>query len=127
MTTRPSREAFTAAYLDRSISVNELCLRYRVSDTTVKHWARRFGLAPRPTGGYRTPGNAPRIVIKAEDNHCNPVEDGPGPDDPPPDLIAEKAAYIRAYNLMTMQTLEDEHCEHRQAGRCYKCRQRQQA
>ena len=127
MTTRPSREAFTAAYLDRSISVNELCLRYRVSDTTVKHWARRFGLAPRPTGGYRTPGNAPKIVLKAEENHCNPVEDGPGPDDPPPWLITERAAYIRAYNLMTMQTLEDEHCEHRRTGRCYTCRRRQQA
>ena len=127
MTTRPSREAFTKAYLDRSISVSELCLRYRVSDTTIKYWARRFGLAPRPTGGYRTPSNAPRIVLKAEDNHCNPVEDGPGPDDPPPWLITERAAYIRAYNLMTMQTLEDEHCEHRQAGRCYKCRRRQEA
>ena len=127
MTTKPSREAFTAAYLDRSISVNELCLRYRVSDTTVKHWARRFGLAPRPTGGYRTPGNAPKIVIKAEDNHCEPVEDGPQWGDPTPEEIAELAAYWRARNVLAMQTMEDDHCEHRQAGRCYKCRRHQQA
>ena len=100
MTTRPSREAFTAAYLDRSISVNELCLRYRVSDTTVKHWARRFGLAPRPTGGYRTPGNAPRIMLKADDNHCVEQHDGPMWGDPTREEIAELAAYCRARRIM---------------------------
>ncbi len=100
MTTRPSREAFCAAYLDRSVSVNELCLRYRVSDTTIKKWARRFGLAPRPTGGYRTPSNAPRIILKAEENHCEPVNDGPLWGDPTPEQIAELAAYCRARRIM---------------------------
>jgi hypothetical protein len=37
MTSKPSRDAFTLAYLDGSVTINELCLRYRVSDTTVKH------------------------------------------------------------------------------------------
>ena len=104
MTTRPSREAFTAAYLDRSVSVNELCLRYRVSDTTVKHWARRFGLAPRPTGGYRTPGNAPKIVLKADDNHCVEQHDGPMWGDPTPEQIAELAAYCRARRVVEGHT-----------------------
>ena len=69
MTSRPSREAFTAAYLDRSVTVNELCLRYRVSDTTVKHCARRFGLPPRPTGGWRGNVRAAPITLKHEENH----------------------------------------------------------
>lgn len=103
MTTRPSYSEFAAAYLDRSISVNELCLRYRVSDTTVKHWARRFGLAPRPTGGYRSPSNAPKIILKAEENHCEPVDDGPQWGDPTPEQIAELAAYCRARRIMCGQ------------------------
>ena len=100
MTTRPSREAFTEAYLDRSISVSELCLRYRVSDTTVKHWARRFGLAPRPTGGYRTPSNAPKIILKEHENHCVEQHDGPLWGDPTPEQIAELAAYCRARRIV---------------------------
>ena len=100
MTTRPSREAFTEAYLDRSVSVNELCLRYRVSDTTVKHWARRFGLAPRPTGGYRTPSNAPKIILKEHENHCIEQHDGPQLGDPTPEQIAELAAYCRARRIV---------------------------
>ena len=122
MTTRPSREVFAAAYLDRNVKIQELCLRYRVSDTTIKQWARRFGLAPRPAGGYRTPTNAPRIILKAEEDHCEPVDDGPQLGDPRPEEIAELAAYCRARNVLAMQTLEDDHCEHRQAGRCWKCR-----
>jgi hypothetical protein len=122
VTTRPSLEAFAAAYQNLSLTVDDIAIRFRVSDTTVKNWARRFNLPPRTTGGWRGGKPAPRIVLKAEDNHCNPVEDGPGPDDPPLWLIIEKAAYIRAYNLMTMQTSLDEHCEHRRTGRCWKCR-----
>lgn len=122
MTTKPSREAFTAAYRNQNLTVEDIALRFRVSKTTVKDWARRFNLSARQSGGYRASSKAPRIVLKAEENHCEPVDDGPGPDDPPPWLIAEKAAYLRAFNLMTMQTLEDQHCEHRQAGRCWKCR-----
>ena len=122
VTTRPSREQFTAAYLNLSLTVDDIALRFRVSDTTVKSWARRFNLPPRKTGGWRENKPAPRIVLKAEENHCNPVDDGPGPDDPPPWLIVEKAAYIRAFNLMTMQTMQDLHCEHRQTGRCWRCR-----
>jgi transposase-like protein len=100
VTTRPNREQFAAAYLDRSVSVNELCLRYRVSDTTVKHWARRFGLAPRPAGGYRPPSKAPQIVLKAHENHCDPVDDEPQWGDPTPEEISELAAYCRARRIM---------------------------
>jgi len=121
VTTKPSREAFSAAYLDRNVKIQDLCLRYRVSDTTVKAWARRFGLAPRPAGGFRTPSNAPRIVLKAEENHCEPVDDGPEWGDPTPEEIAELAAYWRARNVLAMQTMEDQHCKHRRNGRCLKC------
>lgn len=100
MTTKPSRDTFTAAYLDRSVTINELCVRYCVSDTTVKHWARRFGLPPRPTGGYRTPSNAPRIMLKAQDNHCVEQHDGPMWGDPTPEEIADLAAYCRARRIM---------------------------
>ena len=100
MTTKPSREAFTEAYLDRSVSVNELCLRYRVSHKTVKHWARRSGLALRPTGGYRTPGNAPRIILKDHENHCVEQHDGPLWGDPTPDEIVELSAYCRARRIV---------------------------
>ena len=79
---------------------------------TTKPSARRS--APR--------SNATRIVLKAEENHCDPVEDGPGPEDPTPEEIAELAAYWRARNVLAMQTMEDQHCEHRQNGRCWKCR-----
>ena len=119
---RPSREAFTAAYRNQNLTVEDIALRFRVSETTVNDWARRFNLSARQSGGYRASSRAPRIVLKSEENHCEPVDDGPGPEDPPPWLIAEKAAYLRAFNLMTMQTLEDQHCEHRQTGRCWKCR-----
>ena len=122
MTSRPSREAFTAAYRNQNLTVEDIALRFRVSETTVNDWARRFNLSARQSGGYRASSRAPRIVLKSEENHCEPVDDGPGPEDPPPWLIAEKAAYLRAFNLMTMQTLEDQHCEHRQTGRCWKCR-----
>ena len=122
MTTKPSREAFIAAYLDRNVKIQDLCLKYRVSDTTVNAWARLFGLAPRPAGGFRTPSNAPRIIFKAEENHCDPVDDGPSPEDPTPEEIAELAAYWRARNVLAMQTMEDQHCEHRNAGKCWKCR-----
>jgi transposase-like protein len=124
VTTKPSREAFSAAYLDRNVKVQELCLQYQVSDTTIKAWARRFGLAPRPAGGYRTPSNAPRIILKAEENHCEPVNDGPELGDPTPEEIAELAAYWRARNVLAMQTMEDQHCEHRRNGRCLKCQKR---
>lgn len=127
MTTKPSREAFAAAYTNLTMTVDDVALRFRVSDTTVKSWARRFNLPPRKTGGWRGNRPAPRIVLKEDENHCNPVNDGPGPDDRTPEEIAELAAYVRARNLIAMQTLEDDHCEHRQAGRCYKCRRRQQA
>ena len=127
MTKRPSREQFAAAYMNLSLTVDDIALRFRVSDTTVKSWAKRFDLPPRKTGGYRGERVAPRIALKAEDNHCNPVDDGPGPDDPDPELIADKAAYIRARNLLAMQTLQDDHCEHRRYGRCYRCRREQQA
>lgn len=122
MTTRPSREQFTAAYLNLSLTVDDIALRFRVSDTTVKSWARRFNLPPRKTGGWRGNKPAPRIVLKAEENHCEPVNDGPGWGDPTPEQIAELAAYCRARNILTMQTMQDEHCEHRQAGRCWRCR-----
>jgi hypothetical protein len=100
MTSKPSRDAFTAAYLDRLVTINELCLRYRVSDTTVKHWARRFGLPPRPTGGWR--GNAPAapLTLKAYDNHCREVVDVPQWGDPTREEIAELAAYCRARRIM---------------------------
>ena len=122
MTTRPSREQFTAAYLNLSLTVDDIALRFRVSDTTVKSWARRFNLPPRKTGGWRGNKPAPRIVLKAEENHCEPVNDGPAWGDPTPEQIAELAAYCRARNILTMQTMQDLHCEHRQAGRCWKCR-----
>ena len=122
MTTRPSREQFTAAYLDPTLTVMEVCRRFAISDTTCSHWARRFGLAPRKTGGYRPASVAPRIVLKAEENHCEPVNDGPAWGDPTPEQIAELAASCRARNILTMQTMQDEHCEHRQAGRCWRCR-----
>ena len=100
MTSRPSREVFTAAYLDRSVTVNELCLRYRVSDTTVKHWARRLGLPPRPTGGWRNNVRAAPITLKHEENHCDEVNDVPQWGDPTPAEIAELAAYCRARRIM---------------------------
>lgn len=100
MTKRPSREQFAAAYLDRSITVNELCLLFRVSDTTIKHWARRFGLTPRPTGGWRGLVKAPPIVLKHEENHCEPLNDGPMFGDPTPEEIAELTAYCRARRIM---------------------------
>ena len=127
MTARPGRAAFAAVYADAAVSTQEMCDRWQVSRQTICEWARRFGLPARQHGGQRERHAAAEIVIHPRDNHCEPVDDGPGPDDPPPWLIAEKAAYIRAYNLMTMQTLQDEHCEHRRAGRCYKCRRMQQA
>ena len=122
MTTKPSREVFAAAYMNLTMTVDDIALRFRVSDTTVKSWARRFNLPPRKSGGWRGNRPAPRIVLKEDENHCNPVNDGPGPDDRTPEEIAELAAYVRARNLIAMQTLEDDHCEHRQAGRCWKCR-----
>ena len=122
MTTRPSREQFTAAYLNLSLTVDDIALRFRVSDTTIKSWARRFNLPPRKTGGWRGNKPAPRIVLKAEENHCEPVNDGPAWGDPTPEQIAELAAYCRARNILTMQTMQDLHCEHRQTGRCWKCR-----
>ena len=100
MTTKPSREVFAAAYLDRNVKIQELCLRYRVSDTTIKQWARRFGLAPRPAGGYRTPSNAPKIVLKEHENHCVEQHDGPLWGDPTPEQIAELAAYCRARRIV---------------------------
>ena len=100
MTTKPSREAFTAAYLDHTVTVNELCLRYRVSDTTVKHWARRFGLPPRPTGGWRGNVRAAPITLKEYENHCEEVSDVPQWGDPTPAEIAELAAYCRARRVM---------------------------
>jgi len=122
VTTRPSREQFTAAYLNLSLTVDDIALRFRVSDTTIKSWARRFNLPPRKTGGWRGNKPAPRIVLKAEENHCEPVNDGPAWGDPTPEQIAELAAYCRARNILTMQTMQDLHCEHRQTGRCWKCR-----
>ena len=122
MTTKPSRKVFAAAYMNMTMTVDDIALRFRVSDTTVKSWARRFNLPPRKSGGWRGNRPAPRIVLKEDENHCNPVNDGPGPDDRTPEEIAELAAYVRARNLIAMQTLEDDHCEHRQAGRCWKCR-----
>ena len=122
MTTRPSREQFTAAYLNLSLTVDDIALRFRVSDTTIKSWARRFNLPPRKTGGWRGNKPAPRIVLKAEENHCEPVNDGPAWGDPTPEQIVELAAYCRARNILTMQTMQDLHCEHRQTGRCWRCR-----
>lgn len=122
MTTRPSREQFAAAYLNLSLTVDDIALRFRVSDTTIKSWARRFNLPPRKTGGWRGNKPAPRIVLKAEENHCEPVNDGPAWGDPTPEQIVELAAYCRARNILTMQTMQDEHCEHRQTGRCWRCR-----
>lgn len=127
MTTKPSREVFAAAYMNLSLTVDDVALRFRVSDTTVKSWARRFNLPPRKTGGWRGNKPAPRIVLKDDEDHCNPVNDGPLPGELTPEQITELAAYVRARNLLAMQTLEDEHCEHRRAGRCYKCRRRQEA
>ena len=100
MTSKPSRDAFTLAYLDRSVTINELCLRYRVSDTTVKHWARRFGLPPRPTGGWRNNVTAAPIVLKEYDNHCREVVDVPLWGDPTREEIAELSAYCRARRIM---------------------------
>ncbi len=102
--------------------MDDIALRFRVSDTTVKSWARRFNLPPRKTGGWRGNKPAPRIVLKAEENHCEPVNDGPAWGDPTPEQIAELAAYCRARNILTMQTMQDLHCEHRQTGRCWRCR-----
>jgi transposase-like protein len=121
VTTKPSREQFAAAYMNSSLTVEEIALRFRVSDTTIKFWARRFNLPPRKTGGWRGNRPAPRIVLKKEDNHCDPVNDGPMPGDITPEQIAELAAYCRARHLLSMQTEEDLHCEHRQRGRCAKC------
>ncbi len=104
MTTRPSREQFAAAFLDPTLTVNEVCRRFQISDTTCGHWARRFGLAPRKTGGYRPASVAPRIVLKAEDNHCEHVNDGPAWGDPTPEQIAELAAYCRARRIMDGHT-----------------------
>ena len=122
MTSKPSREQFAAAYKNQNLTVEDIALQFRVSKTTVKDWAKRFDLSARRSGGYRAGSQAPRIVLKAEENHCEPVHDGPGPDDPTPEQIAELAAYCMARNVIAMQTLEDLHCEHRQTGRCWKCR-----
>ena len=122
VTTRPSREAFAAAYQNLSLTVDDIALRFRVSDTTVKNWARRFNLPPRTTGGWRGGKPAPRIVLKQEENHCIEQHDGPLWGEPTVDEIAELAAYVRARNLLAMQTSLDEHCEHRRTGRCWRCR-----
>jgi hypothetical protein len=124
VTTKPSREAFSAAYMNMSLTVEDIALRFRVSDTTIKSWANRFNLPPRKKGGWRGNKPAPRIVLKREDDHCEPMNDGPMPGDRTPEEIAELAAYCRARSLLAMQTEEDLHCEHRQNGRCEKCTKR---
>jgi hypothetical protein len=122
VTTKPSREAFSAAYMNLSLTVDDIAIRFRVSDTTIKNWARRFNLPPRTTGGWRGGKPAPRIVLKQEENHCIEQRDGPLWGEPTVDEIAELAAYVRARNLLAMQTSLDDHCEHRVTGRCWKCR-----
>lgn len=116
-----SRRSFTDAYMQGDVSMEQLGLRFGVSRTTVKEWAKRFGLPRRFAGGLRSRDAAPLIVLLASDNHCDPVNDGPELGDPDPEQIADRCAYIRAVNLLAMQTLEDEHCEHRRRGRCHKC------
>lgn len=100
MTNRPTPEIFAVAYLDRCVSVNEMCRRYRVSKTTIKHWARRFGFAARPAGGCRSVTNAPRIILKEHENHCIEQHDGPALGDPNREQIAELSAYCRARRIM---------------------------
>jgi hypothetical protein len=100
VTKRPSREQFAAMYLDSDMTIDAICRTLRISDTTCKHWARRFGLEPRSTGGWRGLVKAPPIVLKAEENHCNPVNDGPMFGDPTPEEIAELSAYCRARRIM---------------------------
>ena len=102
--TRPTREEFARLWHDPAVTVEAICRRYRVSNTTCVRWAKRWGLAPRTTGGYRPPSVAPPIMLKREDDHCHEVHDGPGPGDPTPADIDARAWAIRQRHLEEKRT-----------------------
>ncbi len=104
MTTKPSREQFASLYLDRELTIDTIARMLRISSATCQLWAKRFNLGQRTTGGWRGRRKAPPIVLKHEDNHCEPVNDGPAWGDPTPEQIAELAAYCRARRIMDGHT-----------------------
>lgn len=101
---RPTREEFAALWHDAGVTVVEICRRLRISDTTCAKWARRWGLRPRTSGGFRPPSKAPPIILKHGEDHCREVLDGPGPGDPTPEEIRELAAYCRARRVVAGET-----------------------
>lgn len=90
-------------WADLDIPVLTICRILRISETTCTLWARRWGLPPRPAGGYRPPSVAPRIVLKADDNHCREVHDGPAFGDPTPSEIVLARFAIQAADFIAMR------------------------
>lgn len=110
---RPTREQFAAVYLDQTLTITEVCRRLGISDTTCAAWVKRFGMEPRRPGRRRSQRHNPaskvalQLIVKDDEDHCDEMNDGPGPRDRTPDEIVELAAYVKARNLLAMQTHED--------------------
>lgn len=93
---RPTRQEFAALWFDTSVTVEEICRRLMISHTTCVRWAKRWAMPHRPPGGYRGPkATAEPLYIKASDDHCDEVDDGPGPHDPTPSEILARAWELR--------------------------------
>ena len=98
MKTRPSREQFAAAYRNLHFTVDDIAVRFGISRSTVKEWARRFHLPLRqdtPAASAR-----PRVLMNPEENHCEEMTDGPDEDDPTPEQIQQMASVLRAAHMM---------------------------
>ena len=95
----PTRQEFASAWEDQSLTLEDIAARWNASRRLVKDWAKRFGLSPRPAlnwrKGRRRKHRMPAIVLTQADNHCLPVNDGPGRHDPTPEQIAARAEELR--------------------------------
>jgi hypothetical protein len=92
----PTRAEFTALWNNRTMTMEDIAMRWNASRSLVMSWAKRFGLPPRPAcrqskRRYRMPV----LVLHPADNHCLAVNDGPGPSDPTPEQIAARAEELR--------------------------------
>jgi transposase len=99
----PTRELLSQLWADDRWTVRAIASRFRVSETTVGGWAKRFGL------GFKR-NTRPVFAKKRKREYFNDSmkeeKDGPLPGDPTPEEITELAAYVIARRIMSKRVVD---------------------
>lgn len=93
----PTRDHLERLWHDPDWSIRNIARLFKVSETLVSGWAKRYGF---PYKTWRRPVVCVQRPKEYFDNSIEPVLDGPLPGDPTPEQIAEMTAYCRARRVM---------------------------